>query len=128
MGRVLEWGLLGVTPDKNKLSILETSRQPNVPGALKDAKFVFVRRDAKKTPLQNPYDGPFEVLERAPKHFVLQLGNQQDSVSIDRLKPAYIDQTKPFQVAQPPRRGRPPKLLKEVGSPKKATNPNSADR
>jgi hypothetical protein len=105
----------------------ETSRQPNVPGALKDAKFVFVRRDAKKTPLQNPYDGPFEVLERAPKHFVLQLGNQQDSVSIDRLKPAYIDQTKPFQVAQPPRRGRPPKLLKEVGSPKNATNPNSAE-
>ena len=86
----------------------EHSRQPNVPGALKDAKFVFVRRDARKTPLQNPYDGPFEVIERAPKHFVLQLGNEQDSVSIDRLKPAYIDQTKPIQVAQPPRRGRPP--------------------
>ena len=98
----------------------ETSRQPSVPGALNEAKFVFVRRDAKKTPLQNPYDGPFEVIERAPKHFVLRLGNQQDSVSIDRLKPAYIDQTKPIQVAQPPRRGRPPKLLQGVGSPGKA--------
>merc|ERR1712087_508613 len=30
-------------------------------------------------------------------------------VSIDRLKPAHIDQTHPPNVAEPPRRGRPPK-------------------
>ena len=33
----------------------------------------------------------------------------KDKVSIDRLKPAYLDQFQPPQVAQPPRRGRPPK-------------------
>ena len=86
----------------------EVSHRPNVPKTLKDARFVFVRRDAQKSPLQNPYEGPFEVVERAEKHFVLKFGNRQDSVSIDRLKPAYLDQTQPAQVAQPPRRGRPP--------------------
>ena len=33
----------------------------------------------------------------------------KDKVSIDRLKPAYLDQSQPPQVAQPPRRGCPPK-------------------
>ena len=87
----------------------EASIQSHVPSALNQAKFVFVRRDARKTPLQTPYDGPFEVLDRTPKHFTLQIGNQSDKISIDRLKPAYLDQSQPPQVAQPPRRGRPPK-------------------
>ena len=86
----------------------DISHRPNVPSTLETAEFVFVRRDAQKSPLQKPYDGPYEVVERAPKHFVLQFGNRQDSVSIDRLKPAHLDQTQPPQVAQPPRRGRPP--------------------
>ena len=86
----------------------EKSHRPHMPQALESAKFVFVRRDAHKTPLQNQYEGPFEVVEQAPKHFVLRYGNRQDSVSIDRLKPAYLDQTQPPQTALPPRRGRPP--------------------
>ena len=81
----------------------------HVPSALSQAKFVFVRHDARRTPLQTPYDGPFEVIERTPKYFTLQLGNLKDNISIDRLKPAYLDQSQPPQVAQPPRRGRPPK-------------------
>ena len=82
---------------------------PHVPSVLNRAEFVFVRHDARKTPLQTPYDGPFEVLERTPKYFTLQLGDKKDNISIDRLKPAYQDQSQPPQVAQPPRRGRPPK-------------------
>jgi len=93
----------------------EDKIQSHVPNSLKQAKFVFVRHDARRTPLQTPYDGPFEVIERTPKHFTLQLGDERDKISIDRLKPAYLDQSQPPQVAQPPRRGRPPK--KQVSVP-----------
>ena len=81
----------------------------HVPSALNQAKFVFVRHDARRTPLQTPYDGPFEVIERSPKYFTLQLGDMRDKISVDCLKPAYLEQSQPPQVAQPPRRGLPPK-------------------
>ena len=96
------WPIPTTTHGERKIST-------NLPDALRRAKFVFVRRDARKSPLQTPYDGPYEVVSRSPKYFVLQLGNQQDTVSIDWLKPAYLDQSIPNQVAQPPRRGGPPK-------------------
>ena len=41
---------------------------------LEDAEFVFVRRDAAHGPLQAPYTGPYRVLERSDKHFVIQCG------------------------------------------------------
>ena len=61
----------------------------------------------KPTPLQNPYDGPFKVLDKGPKAFKLQLGNHTDTISIDRLKVAITDGE--VQAAVPPKRGRPPK-------------------
>ena len=81
----------------------------NVPQSLKQAKFVFVRQDARKGPLQAPYDGPFEVVDWSAKYFTLRLGTQLDNISIDCLKPAYLDESQPTTVPQPPRRGRPPK-------------------
>ena len=67
------------------------SRPVHTPPLLHAAEFVFVRHDAHRSPLQCPYDGPFRVLERHDKHFVLDLGNRTDSVSLDRLKPAFVD-------------------------------------
>ena len=63
----------------------------NVPSELQTCTHVFVRRDAVRKPLQAPYDGPFKVLSRSAKHFVLQLNNRKDTVSIDRLKCAHLD-------------------------------------
>ena len=103
-------GLLSPTP---------TSRhcrpRVNVPPSLADSAFVFMRRDAHKTPLERPYEGPFKVLEHGDKTFKLQLGNSTDNVSIDRLKPAHLDIDRPVQVAQPRRKGRPPKRSAATG-------------
>nr|CDS27662.2 gag pol polyprotein [Hymenolepis microstoma] len=58
---------------------------------LSTSPFVFVRADAVKKPLQPPYDGPYKVLQRNPKYFILDRNGTKDSVSIDRLKPAYLE-------------------------------------
>ncbi|KAK3787128.1 hypothetical protein RRG08_059644, partial [Elysia crispata] len=35
---------------------------PSIPPSLKNARFVFVRRDCHRGPLQRPYDGPYRVI------------------------------------------------------------------
>ncbi|XP_064470127.1 uncharacterized protein LOC135384871 [Ornithodoros turicata] len=58
---------------------------------LETASHVLIRHDAPRKPLQPTYDGPYKVLQRSPKHFTLQLAGRQDTVSVDRLKPAFIE-------------------------------------
>ena len=52
---------------------------------------VFIRRDAVRRALQPPYDGPFEVLQRADKFFVVLVKGQRQTISLDRLKPAHLE-------------------------------------
>ena len=70
-----------------------THRKPSfyIPKSLRTATHVFIRNDAYKTPLQKVYNGPFPVLERSEKTFKVDLGSRQDTVSLDRLKTAFID-------------------------------------
>ena len=72
--------------------------------------FVFVRRDAYRPPLAPPYHGSFRVLERGEKFFILDVSGRRDSVSVDRLKPAYIDSNEQLHVTMPRKRGRPKKV------------------
>ena len=55
----------------------------------------FVRNDTVKLPLQHPYDGPFKVLNRTAKHFTLDIAGKKKVISLDRLKPAYLDNSLP---------------------------------
>ena len=57
---------------------------------LKTASHVFVRVDHAKSPLQSPYDGPFPVVSRTQKTYVVRLRGKDTHISIDRLKPAYV--------------------------------------
>ncbi|GFV16580.1 integrase catalytic domain-containing protein [Trichonephila clavipes] len=59
------------------------------PGLL-EATHVFLRRDMLRRPLQQPYDGPFKVLQRKDKVFFLDINGKRVSVSIDRCKPAFF--------------------------------------
>ncbi|XP_018331649.1 uncharacterized protein LOC108741348 [Agrilus planipennis] len=51
---------------------------------------VFVRHDGPKGPLQQPYDGPFKVVSRAEKTFVVCIRGKNVKIAINRLKPAYV--------------------------------------
>lgn len=57
---------------------------------LADAKFVFIRDDAHRSPFQTPYKGPFQVVKSGDKVFKVNVNGKTDTVSIDRLKPAFI--------------------------------------
>ena len=79
-----------------------------LPHDLQQARYVFIRRDAHRTPLQRPYEGPFKVIQPGPKTFIVDVGGKNNTISVDRLKPAYMDLEQPAEVAEPRRRrGRP---------------------
>lgn len=63
--------------------------QEYVPKALSTCTHVFVRIDRVKPSLHHRYDGPFEIVKRLRKGFVLNVNGKNDTVSIDRLKPAF---------------------------------------
>lgn len=54
---------------------------------------VFVRHGGVRKPLQSPYDGPYRVLERSAKYFTVLVRNRSTTISLDRLKPCFLQST-----------------------------------
>ena len=63
----------------------------NWPTALKNCTHVFIRRDKHKPPLTRPYDGRYRVVSRSAKFYTVDMGTRLDNISVDRLKPAPVD-------------------------------------
>ena len=70
-------------------------RKPHIPRSLQNCEYVFVRIDGYRPPLTRPYRGPYLILERKDKAYQISLNGRSDWVSIDRLKPAYLDNDEP---------------------------------
>jgi hypothetical protein len=87
------WAQVAASPPKNNLQ---------------NCKYVFIRKGGTVGPLASLYEGPFEVVKNGLKSFIVKIGDGDETVSVDRLKP-YLgtDETTP---AQPPKRGRPRKV------------------
>ncbi|XP_066967990.1 uncharacterized protein [Macrobrachium rosenbergii] len=62
-----------------------------LPG-LSSATHVFIRNDAVRPTLTRPYKGPFLVLERNKKAFRVAILGKEDLVSIERLKPSFLEE------------------------------------
>lgn len=60
-----------------------------IPKDLNTCSHVFIRIDRTKKGLEAPYDGPFPVIRRFRKSFIICKNNKNESISIDRLKPSY---------------------------------------
>jgi hypothetical protein len=95
---------------------LATSGQPPAPSYamvadtppphLVSAQYMYVRRGGMGKPLEPLYAGPYEVIEKHARTFVLRVGARLEVVSMDWLKPHLG--TGPVVPASPPARGRPP--------------------
>ncbi|CAH8515498.1 unnamed protein product [Heterobilharzia americana] len=98
---------------------------------LQDCTHVFVRCDGVRKPLQPPYDGPFKVLSRKEKFFVIDRSGRQDSISVDRLKAAYIEDDPPSSTPTQLEKPLPPDSLTDSFSraypepSKRATSSNT---
>ena len=87
-----------------------TQRKTHVSMDLSKCTHVFVHRDAVRRSLQPPYDGPFKVHQRSPKYFtIIGSTGKHQTVSLDRLKPAYLDipAAPPPSVPPPPQHASP---------------------
>ena len=78
---------------------------PKPAAALLLAAYVYVRKGGTAPPLLLLYSGQNKILASGLKVFRLQVGEREETVSIDRLKPHRG--AAPVQPAQPPSRGRP---------------------
>ena len=77
-------------------------RSSSVDPALSAVSHVFLRIDAVKRPLVAPYEGPFQVLSRTPKTFVLLRRGKPVTVTVDRLKPAFfLPESAPLSPSSP---------------------------
>ena len=63
-----------------------------IPSSWASAKYVYVRKDSHKHPLQRPYDGPYRVIGKSDKYSTLHVKGRTETVSIDRLKTAFVTQ------------------------------------
>ena len=75
---------------KYRESRFQTNQKTYVDPKLSRCKFVFIRNDATRSPLQPTYDGPYKVLQRTPKYFKVLRNSREYTVSVDRLKSANL--------------------------------------
>ncbi|KAF8795395.1 hypothetical protein HNY73_003248 [Argiope bruennichi] len=92
--------------------------------SMKNCSHIFLRSDKVDPPLSPPYTGPYLVISRKDKNFIIDLNGKHSTVSIDRVKPAYLladdtDQTEPSK-SQP--------ILEKSTVPPNTTKPSTISR
>lgn len=75
-----------------------------LPPDLANAKYVWVRKENTRA-LERPYYGPFKVIDRGTRAFKVETQHGDETIGIQRLKPAVVE--KHVTIRLPRRRGRP---------------------
>ncbi|KAJ8722681.1 hypothetical protein PYW07_003861 [Mythimna separata] len=79
----------------NAAHINTDRRTTYIPRLLRTCSHVFVRNDAVRRPLTPTYNGPHRVLQRNDKTYTIQADGKTKTISIDRLKPAFLLDSQP---------------------------------
>ena len=118
----LRHSMRSVSPVNPRSQVIPT----HIPSTMSSCSHVFVRVDGVRAPLQHVYTGPHEVLSRSDKHFVLDVNGHSQTVSVDRLKPAFIENFSgsPSQVAPETRQVSPPPVVVETNSNNESNPPD----
>ena len=69
----------------------EQTHKSSVPKDISSWTHVFLRKDVVKAPLTPPYTGPYRVLSHTDKLFTLDISGKKETVSIDRVKRAFLN-------------------------------------
>ena len=93
---------LGPTPTK-----IHGKTKSFIPRNISQIQFVFIGRDSHRNPLQRPYEGPYKVVEMDQKTVTVEMNNRKEVISIDRIKPAFIEPNTAVTLAKPKIIGRP---------------------
>ncbi len=84
---------------------------------LSTCRQVYVRVDKVRVSLEPPYEGPYKVIARKKHYFVLLINGIEDTVSINRLKPAYELDAQIIEGTETDRKlNTPTSILKNSGS------------
>ena len=85
---ILQKNMRSLQPTPNRTN---KTANPFIHKDLAKSTHVFIRNDTVRKPLTPPYNGPFKVIKHnANKTYIIDINGRHDSVSIDRLKPAYL--------------------------------------
>lgn len=86
----------GLTANMTKIAYSSSGINKNtntyVPKGLETCTHVFINDMARIHSLQQPYHGPFKVIERNEKFFKFLIKNEKQNVSVDRLKSAALEE------------------------------------
>eukprot|EP00106_Octopus_bimaculoides_P011458 XP_014778900.1 PREDICTED: uncharacterized protein LOC106875325 [Octopus bimaculoides] len=62
-----------------------------VPSDINQWTHIFIRNDGIPSQIRPPYSGPYRVLQRKEKYFLVDRNGKPNTISIDRLKKAIVD-------------------------------------
>ena len=89
MSEKIKSGFKGIKSPSFRHNLVKDKFVDQLPDELLTAKFVLVRDDRISAGFKSPYSGPYEVLQRFKKFFLLKINGQQKRISVDRLKPFF---------------------------------------
>ena len=84
------------------LNPFRTSRPVYIPRDLQTCTHVWLRVDRVRLSLEAPYEGPYQVLARNERNFIIQVAGREETVSIERLKPAKLPEDNPIAAFRAP--------------------------